>query len=97
MGRTILSYRIMLEEELRKWKRFQDMLRIDDRGIFEDMTDVCRRYASEAGNLASPSKVEPMFLSILFAHHKTLKQLQEKTQQMKKQRSVTSSEEESVV
>ena len=58
MGRTISSYRIMLEEELRKWKRFQDMLRIDDRGIFEDMTDVCRRYASEAGNLASPSKVE---------------------------------------
>jgi len=51
----------------------------------------------EAGNLASPSKFEPMILSILFAHHKALMKLQEKTQQMKQQRSVTSSAEESVV
>jgi len=80
MGRTIPSYRIMLEEELRKWKRFQDVLRIEDCAIFGDMMDLCRRYASEAGNLASPSKVEPMILSILFAHHKALMKLQEKIQ-----------------
>jgi hypothetical protein len=72
----------MLEEELRKWKRFQDILRIDDREIFEDMMDECRRHASEAGNLASPSKTEAMILSILFAHHKALKQLQEKIDQL---------------
>jgi hypothetical protein len=65
----------MLEEELGKWKRFQDVLRIDDRELFEDMVDTCRRYASEAGNLASPSKAEPMILSILFAHHKRLFEL----------------------
>lgn len=94
MGRTIPSYRTMLEEELRKWKRFQNILRIDDREIFDEMTDECRRYASEAGNLASPSKTEPMFLSILFAHHKALMKLQEKIQQMEKQRSVTLSAEE---
>jgi len=82
MGRTIPSYRIMLEEELRKWRRFQDILRIDDRTIFEEMTDECRRYASEAGNLASPSKVEPMLLSILFAHHKTLKRVEKTLEQI---------------
>jgi hypothetical protein len=78
MGRTIPSYRILLEEELRRWKRFQDILRTDDRPIFEDMMDECRRHASEAGNLASPSKTEPMILSILFAHHKALAKLQER-------------------
>jgi len=66
----------MLEEELKRWKRFQDMFRIEDRPIFEEMMDLCRRYASEAGNLASPSKTEAMILTILFAHHKTLKELQ---------------------
>jgi len=82
MGRTIPSYRIILGKELRKWKRFQDILRIDDRAIFEDTTDECRRYASEAGNLASRSKVEPMFLSILFAHHKTLKHVEKTLEQI---------------
>ena len=66
----------MLEEELRRWKRFQDILRIEDRAIFEDMMDECRRYASEAGNLASPSKTEAMIPTILFAHHKTPMKLQ---------------------
>jgi len=69
----------MLEEELKRWKRFQDVLRIEDRPIFEEMMDLCRRYASEAGNLASPSKTEAMILTILFAHHKTLKELRRMT------------------
>jgi len=68
----------MLEEELKRWERFQDVLRIEDRPIFEEMMDLCRRHASEAGNLASPSKTEGMFLSILFAHHKALKELKDR-------------------
>jgi len=39
MGRTIPSYRISLEEELKRWERFRDFLRIDERVIFEDMMD----------------------------------------------------------
>lgn len=31
MGRTIPSWRIVLEEELKRWERFQDILRIDAR------------------------------------------------------------------
>mgnify|MGYP001101273230 CR=1 FL=1 len=84
MGRTIPSYRIMLEEELKRWKRFQDMFRIEDRPIFEEMMDLCRRYASEAGNLASPSKTEGMILTILFSHHKNLKELRDKIDRIDK-------------
>jgi len=64
MGRTIPSYRISLDEELKRWKRFQDVLRIDERAIFQDMTDECRRYASAAGAGAFPVKTEGMFLSV---------------------------------
>nr|MDO8132988.1 hypothetical protein [Candidatus Njordarchaeum guaymaensis] len=78
MGRTIPSYRIILEEELKRWERFQDFLRIDEREIFEDMMDECRRHASAAGAGAFPSKTEGMILSILFAHQKALKEIQDK-------------------
>jgi len=82
MGRTIPSYRIILEEELKRWERFRDSLRIDERAIFKDMMDECRRHASAAGAGAFPSKTEGMFLSILFAHHKALKELNEKIERI---------------
>jgi len=75
MGRTIPSYRIILEEELKRWERFRDFLRIDERAVFEDMTDECRRRASAAGAACFPAKTEGMLLSILFAHDKAFKEL----------------------
>jgi len=65
MGRTIPSYRIILEEELKRWERFRDFLRIDEREVFQDLMDECRRCASAAGAGSFPSKTEGMFLSIL--------------------------------
>jgi len=78
MGRTIPSYRTVLEQELKRWKRFQDALRIDEREVFQDMMDECRRRASAAGAACIASKSEAMFLTILFAHHKALKELSER-------------------
>jgi len=75
MGRTIPSYRIVLEEELKRWERFRDALRTDEREVFQDMMDECRRNASAAGAACFPAKTEGMFLSILFAHHKAFKEL----------------------
>jgi len=75
MGRTIPSWRISLEEEFKRWKEFQSILRTEERTLFEDLMDECRRYASAAGAACFPLKFEGMFLSILFAHHKRLKEL----------------------
>jgi len=82
MGRTIPSWRIALEEELKRWKRFRDALRIDERTIFEDLMDECRRRASETGAAALPTKTEGMFLSLLFSHHKSLKELRDKIERI---------------
>jgi len=82
MGRTIPSWRMMLEEELKRWEKFRDALRIDEREIFEDLMDECRRYASAAGAATFPVKTEGMFLSVLFSHHKSLKELRDKVEQL---------------
>jgi len=84
MGRTIPSWRILLEEELNRWKKFQDALRIDERENFEDLMDECRRYASAAGAATFPVKNEGMFLSVLFSHHKSLKELREKVDRIQR-------------
>ena len=91
MGRTP-SYRIILEEELKRWERFRDALRIDEREVFQDMMDECRRNASAAGAACLPSKAEAMFLTILFAHHKALKELADRINRIN--RAATSKPEE---
>jgi len=53
-------------------------LRIDEREVFQDMMDGCRRHAAAVGAGAFPSKTEGMFLCILFAHHRALKELGQK-------------------
>jgi hypothetical protein len=67
---------------LKRWERFRDTLRIDERIIFGDLMDECRLYASAAGAACFPVKSEGMFLSVLFAHHKALKELRDKIDQI---------------
>jgi hypothetical protein len=73
---------MLLEEELTRWKRFRDALRVDERPIFDDLMDECRRHASAAGAAALPAKTEGIFLSILFSHHKSLKELRDKVERI---------------
>jgi len=76
MGRTIPSWRIVVEEELVKMDRFKQFLRAEDRAVFEDLLNQCKLYAPYAGCLASPVKEIPLFLSMIFAHHKKLAELE---------------------
>ncbi len=78
MGRTIPSWRMVVEAEVEKLKRFQEFLREEDRAVFEDMLNQCRLLASAASVMASPLKQVPLIISMLFAHHKKLVELEKR-------------------
>jgi hypothetical protein len=78
MGKTIPSWRIVVEEELTKIARFGRFLRAEDRAIFDDLVTQCRLYAPDAGALASSIKEVPLFLSMIFAQHKRLMKLEKR-------------------
>jgi len=78
MGRTIPSWRMVAEAEAEKMKKFRDSLRLDDKIIFEDLLNQCKLYASAASSLTSPIKEIPLIMSILFAHHKKLTELEKR-------------------
>ena len=78
MGCTVPSWRMVAESEVEKMKKFRDSLRFDDKMIFEDLLNQCKLYASAASSLASPVKEMPLIISILFAHHKKLTELEKK-------------------
>ena len=75
MGKTIPSYRMALESEIKKWEGFSKALRNDDREAFEEMMNACRNYASAASNATRPVLIEAMFMSILLVQQKALTEI----------------------
>jgi hypothetical protein len=72
MGRTILSYRIASEMEIRKWRSFRKALDKKDRKVFDEMLSIPRFY-NVAGTMACrPVLIHVILMSIIFEHYKQL-------------------------
>ena len=76
MGRTVESYRMALEDEIRRWNGFAKALRAEDREAFEALMDACRSSASAGSNATQPILFEPMVMSILLFQQKKLQKLE---------------------
>ncbi len=78
MGRTVESYRMALEEEIRRWNGFAKALRSEDKEAFDALMDACRSYASAGSNATQPILFEPMVLSVLLSQQKKLQRLEKR-------------------
>ena len=67
------------EAEIETWKPFRDALRIDEREFFDDMMDLARERASAGGAATRYVITEAMLMTILFQHHRLIRQF-EKTE-----------------
>jgi hypothetical protein len=85
MGRTIESYRMALEDEMRRWKGFAKTLRTEDREAFEALMDACRLYASAGSNATQLILFEPMIMSILLFQQKKIHRLEKTLDAVKRE------------
>ena len=69
---------MVAHEEIERLRRFQDFLRSEDKPVFEDLLNQCLMYASEASTMAHTIKEVPLMISMLFAHHKKLWELEKR-------------------
>ena len=75
MGRTIPSFRLATSVEKEEWKEFRRCLGRSDRKLFDRMFSIERLYNSACMHAANPIRIQPIFMSIIFHHYKTLKRL----------------------
>jgi hypothetical protein len=85
MGKTVESYRMALEDEIRRWNGFSKALRTEDREAFEALMDACRLFASAGSNATQPILFEPMVMSILLFQQKKLHRLEKTLDAIKQQ------------
>ena len=78
MGRTVPPWRIVVNAEMERLRKFGQFLRAEDRAVFDDLLNQCKNYASEAGAMTSVVKEVPLMMSMLFAHHKKLWELEKR-------------------
>ncbi len=87
MGKTVESYRMAVEDEIRRWSGFAKGLRKEDREAFDAIMDACRSYASAASNATKPILFEPMVMSILLSQQISLQRLQKEVDHLKTKQS----------
>jgi hypothetical protein len=89
LGKTVESYRMAVEDEIRRWSGFAKALRKEDREAFDAVMDACRSYASAAGNATKPILFEPMVMSILLSQQIRLQRLAKEVEDLKAKQSVS--------
>ena len=82
MGRTIPTYRNILENLVNEWQGFRKALRKEDREAFDRLIEKARMHASAASYEARTDPVESMFMSILLEQEKEIGELRKKIEEM---------------
>ena len=83
MGKTVESFRIVLEGEIIRWSGFARALRKPECEAFDEIMDICRSYASESSNATNPIVFESMVMSILLFQQRRIRKLETVLQEIK--------------
>lgn len=80
MGRTVLPFSQVLEQEVQQWRKFRRGLRKDDQEFLDRLFEKARLHV-QAGIYASrPWPFETILISILIEHEKALVELRRRIQ-----------------
>ena len=77
MGRTVPSFRMVIEGFGWEWIEFKRALRGMDKDAFYELMNHARRHAEAGTNMPNPDPFEPIVISILVEHEKELRKLRE--------------------
>ena len=77
VGRTVPTFRMILEHSLGDWKTFRRALSMRDRAAFDAMMFRARLHAAAASNAARLNPTEALIMAILLEHEKELEKVKE--------------------
>jgi len=81
MGRTVPTYRMILEQVIKRWDNFRRALRKGDREIFDKIMNKARMHSSASVFNIQIDPTESMFMSIILEQEKEIESLKGKRQE----------------
>jgi hypothetical protein len=77
MGRTVPTFRLVVDSFGWEWADFKRALRRPDQEAFDELLNHARRHAAAGTNATNPNPFEPIVMAILVEHERLLQQLRE--------------------
>ena len=78
MGRTVLPFSRILEQEVQEWRKFRRGLRKEDQQFLDRLFEEARLHVQAGVYASRPWPFETILLSILLEHEKALVELKSK-------------------
>jgi len=78
MGRTVLPFSRVLEQEVQEWKKFRRGLRKEDQQFLDRLFEGARLHVQAGVYASRPWPFETILISILLEHEKALVELRAK-------------------
>jgi len=78
MGRTVLPFSRVLEQEAQEWKKFRRGLRREDQEFLDRLFEEARLHVQAGVYASRPWPFETILISILLEHEKALVELRSK-------------------
>lgn len=76
MGRTIPTFRRMLDRLEAEWEDYADVLRKDEREAWEALWNQARRHAAASTNQAPLEPLDAVLMSLLLEHEMRLMRIE---------------------
>lgn len=76
MGRTVIPYTQLVDQERSRWQKFRRALRQEDQIFFDRLFEAARRHTQAGVYAAHPWPFEVMLLSMLLEQAKTIAALE---------------------
>ncbi len=86
MGRTILPFSRVLEQEVQEWKKFRRGLRKEDQQFLDRLFEEARLHVQAGVYASRPWPFETILISILLEHEKALMELRSKIKILEEQK-----------
>ncbi|MBM4295797.1 MAG: hypothetical protein FJ126_12970 [Deltaproteobacteria bacterium] len=86
MGRTVLPYSHVWEEERSRWVKFRRALRREDQAHLDRLFELARLHLQAGVYASNPWPLETMLLSMLLEHEKVISRLEEKLKALESRR-----------
>ncbi len=86
MGRTVLPFSQVLEQEVQEWRKFRRGLRREDQQFLDHLFEEARLHVQAGVYASRPWPFETILISILIEHEKALVELRSKLQALEEQK-----------
>lgn len=80
MGRTVLPFSQVLEQEVQEWRKFRRGLRKEDQEFLDRLFEKARLHVQAGVYASRPWPFETILISILIEHEKALVELRKRLQ-----------------